>query len=47
MILDVYKVNEEEIEFKNDEDLVLLNYYYFNDDVEVEDVEYYELDDNW
>ena len=43
---DVYKVNEEETESKNDEDLVSSNHYHSNDDAEVEDAEYHELDDN-
>ncbi|MHA2913601.1 DNA translocase FtsK [Staphylococcus epidermidis] len=43
---DVYKVNEEETESKIDEDLVSSNYYHSNDDSEVEDAEYHELDDN-
>ncbi|MCG2563361.1 DNA translocase FtsK [Staphylococcus epidermidis] len=43
---DVYKVNEEETESKIDEDLVSSNHYHSNDDSEVEDAEYHELDDN-
>ena len=43
---DVYKVNEEENEPKIDEDLVSSNHYHSNDDSEVEDAEYHELDDN-
>merc|ERR1712226_330037 len=42
---DVYKVNEEETESKIDEDLVSSNHYHSNDDSEVEDAEYHELDD--